>query len=402
VPTDPSPARHPSTELACDLDQVVVLGATYRDLGTDGREDLAGRLLASSALFSERVLLHTCHRVELIGRAAEDPSPARFPKTVSHWRGLPAVERVFLVAAGLDSAIVAEEQIRGQVRDAYQTALDRGHSGPVTNELMRRAMRFGRRVQSQANPSVDRSLGDRAARWILGRMAGNGTRSRRALVVGTGEMGRRLATGLADARVDVSVASRNLARAEQLARALPGDRHLAITVSSALDRTLDYDGVAIAVRNGTARLETWHLATDSVVVVDLSSPPTVAPEAAEMLGDRLLDLDRLGAADQTSRLSPSAERRLRHEARAEAGSFAAWLATRASGDVIALLRADAEEIRRRHVERLRGHSRLTAAQADAVNAMTTALVGELLHGPTVRLRHRSDAAQQVREIFGIG
>jgi glutamyl-tRNA reductase len=402
VPTDPPPAREHSTDLASDLEHVVVLGATYRDLDTDGREDLAGRLRASSSSFSEQVLLHTCHRVELIGLAAEDPSPARFPQTMSHSRGLDAVERVFLVAAGLDSAIVAEEQILGQVRDAYQTALDRDLSGPVTNELMRRAMRFGRRVQSQANPSVDRSLGDRAARWILGRMAGNGARSRRALVVGTGEMGRRLATGLADAKVEVSVASRNLARAEQLARELPGDRHLAITLSSALDQTLDYDGVAIAVRNGTASLETWHLATDSVVVVDLSSPPTVAPQAAEILGDRLLDLDRLGAADQTSRLSPSTERRLRHEARAEAGSFAAWLATRASGDVIALLHAHAEEIRRRHVGRLRGRGRLTAAQADAVNAMTAALVGDLIHGPTVRLRREPDAAHLVREIFGIG
>jgi glutamyl-tRNA reductase len=402
VPVDPPPALQPSNELAPALDQVMVIGATYRDLDTDGREDLARRLGASGTSFMERVLVHTCHRVELIGLAAEDPLPAGLPQAMSHWRGLDAVERVFLVAAGFDSAIVGEEQILGQVRDAYQIALDRGHSGPVTNELMRRAMRFGRRVQSQANPSVDRSLGDRAARWILGRMARSGTRPRRALVVGTGEMGRRLATCLADAKVEVSVASRNLARAERLARELPGDRHLGITLSMAFDGSLDYDGVAIAVRSATARLETRHLATDSVIVVDLSSPPTVAPQAAEILGDRLLDLDRLGVADQTSRLSPSTERRLRDEARAEAGSFAAWLATRASGDGIALLRAYGEETRRRHVQRLRGRSRLTAEQADAVNAMTSALVGELLHGPTVRLRREPDAAQQVREIFGIG
>jgi glutamyl-tRNA reductase len=402
VPTDPPPARQPMTELASDLDQVVVVGATYRDLDTDGREDLAGRLLASSASFSERVLLHTCHRVELIGLAAEDPSPARFPNTVSHWRGLDAVERVFLVAAGLDSAIVAEEQILGQVRDAFQTALDRGLSGPVTNELMRRAVRFGRRVQSQANPSVDRSLGDRAARWILERLPSNTQRPNRALVVGTGKMGRQLATRLADARVEVAVASGNLARAERLVRELAGDRHTAMQLSVALNGSLDYDSVAIAVRSGTARVEARHLATDSMVVVDLSSPPTVASEAAEILGDRLLDLDRLGAAEQTSRLSQRIERRLRDEARAEAARFAAWLATRASGEGIALLRAHAEEIRRRHVGRLRGQDGLSAAQADAINAMTTSLVGELLHGPTVRLRREPDAAHVVREIFGIG
>ena len=215
-------------------------------------------------------------------------------------------------------------------------------------------------------------------------------------------MGRRLATRLADAGVEVAIASRNLARAERLARELPGERHVAMTLSAALDGSLDYDGVAIAVRSGTARLEAHNLATDSVVVVDLSSPPTVAPQAADILGDRLLDLDRLGAADQTSRLSSHTERRLRDEARAEASGFAAWLASRASGDGIALLHAHAEEIRRRHVGRLRGRGRLTAAQADAVNAMTSALVGDLLHGPTVRLRREPDAAHLVREIFGIG
>jgi len=402
VPTDPPSAHSPSTIPEDDLDQVVVLGATYRDLDTEGREELARRLRASGATFMERVLVHTCHRVELIGRATEDPPMAAFPQKVSQWRGLAAVERAFLLTAGLDSAIVAEEQILGQVRGAYQTALDHGHSGPVTNELMRRAMRFGRRVQSQANPSVDRSLGDRAARWILQRIPGSAERPRRALVLGTGEMGLRLATCLADARVEVSVASRKLPRAERLARKLPGDHHRAVMLPTALDQPLDYDAIAIAVRSGTARLEAGHLAKDSVVVADLSSPPTVAPQAALILGDRLMNLDRLGAADQTSRLSPRAERRLRDEARAEAEGFAVWLTTRASGDGIARLRAYAEETRRRHVERLRGRSGLTTEQTDAVNAMTTALVGELLHGPTVRLRRDPDATQRVREIFGIG
>jgi glutamyl-tRNA reductase len=391
-----------ATDGATQLDRLVVASATFRDHDTDGREALAAALDATASGTGERVLLHTCHRVELIAFAGPEGNLSYLPAKLERVHGLAAAERIMLVASGLDSAVLAEEQVLGQVRDAYRSALSHGQTGPVTNELLRRSIRFGKRVQSFAQPIGDRSLADRAMRWIEERMRSPVGRPMAALVVGTGEMGRVLATHLATYGAAVTVASRDGDRAARLIVKLPHpERHAATMISQALAEPLHHDVVAIAVRSGTTRLDSRHLNGQRLLVVDLSSPGAVTPDAAARLGDRLLDLDRLGVAGEARRLSAKVERRLRIEAVAEAKGFAEWLGVRASGDGIAMLRAHAEEVRRRHLERLRLKSSLDDEQAAAVEAMTVAMFGELLHGPTLRLRDDPDAAAQVREVFGI-
>lgn len=390
---------HPSPQLDC----LVVASATAGEIDTDAREMLAEALEARSIDAGEHVLLHTCHRVELIAFGGAANNLADLPDAMQRSSGLAAAERVLLVAGGLDSTVIAEEQVLGQVREAYRSALSRGQTGPVTNELFRRAIRFGKRVRSFAQPIGDRSLADRSARWVEERLrALPSERPLRALVVGTGEMGRALAKHFTDLDAWVTVASRSGDRAEDCIAALPhGERNSAVLISEALAGPLPYDVVAIAVRGGMTRIDSRHLGGQRPLVVDLSSPSVVAPDAAARLGERLLDLDRLGVADEARRLSAGVERRLRNEARAEANAFAAWLEVRASGDGIAMLRAHGEDVRRRHLERLRLKSSLDHEQAAAVEAMTVAMLGELLHGPTLRLRHDPDAAARVREVFGL-
>jgi glutamyl-tRNA reductase len=402
VPDARPPHTRAATDGATQLDLLVVASATFRDHDTDGREALAAALAATASGAGERVLLHTCHRVELIAFAGPGGDLSYLPAKLERTSGLAAAERIMLVASGLDSAVLAEEQVLGQVRDAYRSALSHGQTGPVTNELLRRSIRFGKRVQSFAQPIGDRSLADRAMRWIEERMRSPVGRPMAALVVGTGEMGRALATHLATHGAAVTVASRDGDRAARLVVELPHpERHGATMISQALAEPLRYDVVAIAVRSGTTRLESRHLNGQRLLVVDLSSPGAVTPDTAARLGDRFLDLDRLGLAGEARRLSAKVERRLRIEAIAEAKGFAEWLGVRASGDAIAMLRAHAEEVRRRHLERLRLKSSLDDEQAAAVEAMTVAMFGELLHGPTLRLRDDPDAAAQVREVFGI-
>jgi glutamyl-tRNA reductase len=391
-----------ATDRATQLDRLVVASATFRDHDTDGREALAAALDATASGIGERVLLHTCHRVELIAFAGPRGDLSYLPAKLERTSGLAAAERIMLVASGLDSAVLAEEQVLGQVRDAYRSALSHGQTGPVTNELLRRSIRFGKRVQSFAQPIGDRSLADRAMRWIEERMRSPVGRPMAALVVGTGEMGRAVATRLATNGAAVMVASRDGDRAARLVAELPHpERHDATMIADALSGPLHYDVVAIAVRSGTTRLDSRHLNGRRLLVIDLSSPGAVTSDAAARLGDRLLDLDRLGVAGEARRLSANVERRLRNEAVAEAKGFAAWLEVRASGDGIAMLRAHGEQIRRRHLDRLRLKSSLDDEQAAAVEAMTVAMFGELLHGPTVRLRQDPDAAARVREVFGI-
>jgi glutamyl-tRNA reductase len=400
-PVLPSPGEGPARR-GTQLDRLVVASATVRDVDTEARERLAAVLEERSGGSVEQVVLHTCHRVELIALVGAGTEMADLPRAMRQYAGLAAAERVMLVAGGLDSAVLAEEQVLGQVRDAYASALERGQTGPVMNELLRRAIRFGRRVQSFAQPTGDRSLADRAARWVEERVGRSSGRPLRALVVGTGVMARSLATHFAADGACVTVASRSAERADRVIAALAhAERHDTALISDALAGPLLQDIVAIAIRGGVTRLEDRHLDGRAPLVVDLSSPASVAPEAAARLGDRLLDLDRLGVSNEARRLSPEVEVRLRIQAHAEARDFAAWLDARGSGDGIAMLRAHGEEVRRRHLERLRLKSSLDDEQAAAVEAMTAAMFGELLHGPTLRLRNDPDAAARVREVFGI-
>ncbi|MEO6578258.1 MAG: hypothetical protein ABIO99_05090, partial [Candidatus Limnocylindria bacterium] len=114
-----------------DLDDIRVRYATFRAHAAPERERLARELHASDAI--EHVLLETCHRVELA--TVEDG-----PVADGQLRGEPAIRRIFEVVAGFDSVVVAEEQLLGQVRAAYGSALAAGTTGPILNELFRRAL----------------------------------------------------------------------------------------------------------------------------------------------------------------------------------------------------------------------------------------------------------------------
>jgi glutamyl-tRNA reductase len=121
-----------------------------------------------------------------------------------------------------------------------------------------------------------------------------------------------------------------------------------------------------------------------------------------MLGTRLATLDDLaGAARRPSALAPAVERRLRAEVAGEVERFAEWLRTRRGADAVALLRGEADAIRERHVRRLRQRASLTDAQLAEVDASAAAIVAELLHGPSVRLRNGDADAAVVRRLFGI-
>lgn len=372
------------------LERIEVRSATFRDRPGHERAALAERLRAVPA--GEAVLIDTCHRVELVSVDAAADQPASV-------RGADAVRRVLEVVAGFDSAVVAEEQLLGQVRGAYEAALAAGDSGPILNELFRRALRFGRLVRSHARPGTDRSLADPAVAWLHERLEPGD----RAVVAGTGEMGRLVAHRLAGAGHPVTVVSGSAERGGRLLEALPdGDHHLAV---GPIRRELvsRVAALALAVRTRAAILTADLLPVrDGPWVLDLSTPPAVETAAAAHLGDRLLDLDRLGELHGAAPvLAPETEARLRRRLEDEVGSFVAWLGARRGADALALLHRGAEDVRRRHLDRLRRRAGLDETQLAAVEAASVAMLGELLHGPTVELRHGGADADTVRRLFRI-
>jgi glutamyl-tRNA reductase len=162
-------------------------------------------------------------------------------------------------------------------------------------------------------------------------------------------------------------------------------------------------GAALAVRSRTPALTGDVLGAGAVPwVVDLSVPSTVDRAAAIKLGDRLLDVDQLGAqAGRVAVLSPASEARLRRRLADEVRSFVAWFAARQGVDALTLLHREADAVRRRHLERLRRRGALDDGQLAAVEAASAAMIGELLHGPTIELRQGGADAATVRRLFRI-
>lgn len=372
-----------------DLDQLHVRFVTYRDLRVEQRAGAAARFAAIEA--DERVLLDTCHRVELVSVERESHGGTAL-------RGRAAVRRVFEVVAGFDSAVVAEEQLIGQVRGAFEAALADGRTGPVLNELFRRALRYGRHVRTHARPGTDRSLADPAVQWLLERLPA----ASRAAVAGTGEMGRLIAGRLAKAGHRITVVSGSAERGGRMLEELEGSAHHLVVGPLTANTVTTVAAVALAVRGREPLLGSDALGDTRPWALDLSAPPAVAPDAAELLGERLMTLDRLG--DGTSGrpvLDPDVERRLRAELDREVERFVAWLAARRGGDALAVLHGEADAVRRRHLARLRRRADLDEAQLAAVEAASAAMLGELLHGPSVELRRGGDDAATVRRLFGL-
>lgn len=374
-----------------DLHHIRVRFATFRDQTIDERSAHAAHLSGVPAV--ERLLLDTCHRAELV--SVDDAPTAGRCVT-----GRAAVRRVLEVVAGFDSAVVAEEQLLGQVRAAYEAALADGSTGPILNELFRRALRFGRRVRTHARPGTDRSLADRGASWLRERL---GPDPASVLVAGTGEMGRLAALSLAGAGHRITIVSRSGARGGLVREHLPGSRHRVVVGPLEPAMVASASAVVLAVRSREPMLSAVHLEADALPwTLDLSTPAAVSADSAALLGHRLLTLDRLGEiAGGTPVLGREVERRLRAEMNDEVERFVAWLDARRSGDALAVLHGEADAVRRRHIDRLRRRAGLDPEQLAAVDAASAAMMSELLHGPTVELRRGGADAVTVRRIFGL-
>jgi glutamyl-tRNA reductase len=371
-----------------DLGAIRIRFATYRDLHGEERAALAASMDGSEA--AERVLIETCHRVELVTVGAPGAADAT---------GRDAVRRVFEVVAGFDSAVVAEEQLLGQVRGAYEAALARRETGPILNELFRRALRFGRRVRTHARPGTDRSLADPGVAWLLERLPARS----RVLAAGTGEMGRLLAHRLADAGHRVRVLSHSAERGGAVLEQLPGSGHHLLVGSVSAQAVHATDAISLAVRTREPILDGAMLAAARPWVLDLSAPPAVAANARGLLDDRLMTLDELGPrTGGRAVLHPSVERRLRTDLDHEVERFVAWLDARRGGDAISVLHREADAVRRRHLDRLQSRAGLDEQQLAAVDAASAAMLGELLHGPSVELRRGGADAATIRRLFGLG
>ncbi len=307
---------------------------------------------------------------------------------------------LFSVASGLDSAVIGESEVLGQVRRAWETAQLEASSGPVLHALFRHAVETGKRVRSET--AITRgvtSMSHGAVALAAGRRPG-GLAGARVLVVGAGEMGAGVAQALAGHGVaELVVANRTTERGEEVvgslpaslaptARAEPVDR-LAVLLASA-DVVFSTVGTTHAIVDGPAleRAVDGRDARPPLVVVDLGVPRNVEPSAGDLDGVLLLDIEDLRAAVADALTGRREEVTAATEIVAEeAERFRTAARARDAAPIISALRGKVEDARRDEIAKQRNRrSELTDAQWDQVDATTRTIVAKLLHQPTVALK----------------
>ena len=417
---------------------LVVVGCNHRatPLGllermTVAPDDLPKTLhdLAAAEHLSESVLLSTCNRIEVYAYAERfHGGYADVRELIARHSGLPpetvgdelyahhdadAVRHLFAVAAGLDSVVVGEHEVLGQVRDAWQAARSEGTVGAVLEPLFRRAVETGKRARTETGIARGIASLSHAAVALAAERLGGLTGSR-VLVLGAGEVATGTLKSLADAHPDdIAVASRTPERAVAAAQ-LCGGRAVAL---AELDTALASADVAITT-TGATEIVLEHSDIDAVMarragaellIVDVAVPRDVDPAARELPGVRLLDMDDLGEFVERERSGRTQEiDSVQAIIDEEVEFYLAEASAREVAPLIAALRGRAELLSaselERHAARL---ADLSPAQRAAVESLLRGVVNKLLHEPTVRLKDaaghaRGDRlAEALRDLFDL-
>jgi glutamyl-tRNA reductase len=391
--------------------------------GAKALHDLAGR-----DHLSEVVIVSTCLRTEVYADAGRfHPAVAEIRNFFSEWSGIPpeafsdqlysyfdegAAGHLFKVAAGLDSAVLGESEILGQVGDAWDAARDQSTAGPVLSALFRHALEVGKRVRSETAIARGTTSLSQAAVAVaeaeLGTLSGKTT-----LVLGAGEMGESMAQALAGAldAGSLLVVNRTWSRATQLAARCGGR---AIDWSALPSALVEAD----VLLSSTGSPDVLLVAADlesvlperqgrPLLIVDIAVPRDVDPAVGTLPGVTLLDMDDLTVSAAVAMAGrrqevPRAEAIVAEEVR----RYLDVAAQRQVAPLIAALHDRGEAIRAGELGRFRNRlAGLDPTQADAVDALTRGIVAKLLHEPTVNVKAGAGTqsgeqlAQGLRRLF---
>ena len=413
---------------------LVVVGVSHHNSPLQVREALAfARDTLPTALVrlkreagvSEVMILSTCNRVEVYaaGGIAEAQTIASVLRAHACARsrvipildqrvGEPAVRHAFRVAAALDSMVLGESQILGQLKDAYQAAETADTLGPVLNGLRQHSVVAAKRVRTETGigrhaVSVSH-VAVELARKIFGGLDG-----RRVLLVGAGKMSRLAAGRLVRDGARATVLGRTFARTEELAASLGGraagleDLRDELTRADIVITSTGAPGLVVHL----ADVEAACAARGGrpLFLIDIALPRDVDPAVRGLSGVFLYDLDDLrSVADANLRERRRDATAAEALVASEVGAYLSAQRSRRAVPLLVALRERGEEIRRAEIEKARRRmGPLTVDQERALDAATTAIVNKLLHTPTVCLKEMAQAGQSdqqatlVRRVLGL-
>lgn len=413
---------------------LLMVGTDHHRAAVEMRERLAfdpARLRAAlvelAGYCREGLILSTCNRTEIYAVVEPDrdtaPAAGVFSFLATHCRassdelsrattvrtGENATLHLFRVACGLESLVLGEPQILGQLRDALAAARSAGAAGSMLTRLATDALRVGKRARSDTEIVRNRLTVPHAALALAGDQVG-GLRGKDTLVVGAGEMGDLTAKLLRSAGVrSLTIANRSRDRAEALASATGGTAIPLAELPSVLGGMDVVFGAAGAETYlvGQAAMPDGDLGRDRLVLVDMAVPRTIDPALAHRPNVALFDVDDLATPAASLQADYQAEvERVEHMVADAVDAFTSWSRGRTAAPTIAALRHAAEELRQAELNRaLARLGHLSERDREVVAALSAGLVNKLLHRPVTTLQ--AEAGQEdsyiaaTRALFGL-
>jgi glutamyl-tRNA reductase len=385
--------------------------------------------LRDRGILEEAVVISTCNRSELYGVPGDlAPSAAEAMEeyfTSFHgiprgeldgrfyrWNGPDAVRHLFRVAAGLDSMLLGEAEILGQLRTAYNQALDHGATGPVLNRIFQGALEVGKRVRSEtevgARPMSVALAGVKLAERVFGNLKGHS-----ALILGAGAVAEQVVEHMRNRGIgNLRVINRSFDRAAELAQRVGGEAVaweslqavlgapdiLVTSVGAGPVLTREMLERAIAARSGRP-----------VFVVDLGVPRNVADNASGLYNLYLYNIDDLGEiVEQNKKARESEIPRVEAIIAEHIDKFEAWRGALEAGSIVNDLRDQFHKHRELMIrEKLKDMEDVSPQERDRIAHITEELIERLLEEPREKLRHgrgmrgRLAGLEAIRHLFGL-
>jgi glutamyl-tRNA reductase len=419
------------------VSELLAIGVSHKTSPVEVRERLAlpearaadfMRDLRGAAEVHETVAISTCNRTELylvVGDPVEAEStvltmlarqggirPTELAAAIYSHRNCDAARHLYRVVSGLESMLLGEAEIQGQVKRAYDSALEKDTTGPLTNRLFRAALETGKRVRTETAVGVGQ-LSLPGAAVALGRERLGDLRGRRVVIIGTGETSELTGRALADSgAAPVFVANRRRDRAISLAQRYHGTSVLLDELPEAL---VDADIVVAATASPHVLLEVNEIADvmrlrqgRPLLMIDVAVPRDIDDACGRLDGVSLFDIDDLQAVANRNRKGRQAEaRRAEGIIEQEIQKFAVWLGSLEVLPTLAALRAQATELAGQVVAENQGKwESASPRDLERIDAVARAVVNRLLHEPTQQMKSMHDDRVHarmalVRELFGL-
>ena len=415
---------------------LILVGVNHKTTPVEIREKLAFTQvkieaslsqLVSSPEIIENIILSTCNRVEIYARVENtDRGIQLLQDFICDYHGISrgnldqyfysycdnqAVEHLFRVSSSLDSMVLGEAQILGQVKDAYSTARSFSSTGMVLNQLFEKAFNVAKKVREETGIS-ERGVSISSAAVELAKKIFEDLENHSVMLVGTGEMAELAAKHLISYGVKtVYVASRTYERAAALAKSLNGcsldfesfqeERHRAdiiITSTAAPTFIVNEEMISTAIQKRKNK---------PIFLIDIAVPRDIAPEVNELENVYLYDID-----DLQNVVNANMEERQKEAESAmeiinqEVTKFNYWFSTLDAIPTIVEMRNRAEDMRAFEVDKtLKNMEHLTSDDKEAINQLTQSLVKKILHKPTINLKKKTQShdghiyLKAIRDLF---